>query len=104
MRKIIRALGIAFLCVSFPIILGTAGSSDLAIISPKQAMLRCGIALAIGVIGFVLMYITEHTPNNTESTPTPKANPYYKCCNCPHYVDCCKSYSELLQCKGGETI
>ena len=104
MRKIIRALGIAFLCVSFPIILGSVGSADLEIITSTQALRQCLIAFTLGVVGFVLMHITEHTPNNTESTPTPKANPYYKCCNCPHYVDCCKSYSELLQCKGGETI
>lgn len=103
MRKIIRALGIAFLCVSFPIILGSVGSADLEIITSTQALRQCLIALALGFVGFVLMHITEHTPK-TEGTPTPKANPYYKCCNCPHYVDCCKSYSELLQCKGGETI
>ena len=103
MRKLLRAVSIALLCLPLPIILGTVGLSDLAAISLKQAMLQCGIALALGVVGFVLMHITEHTPK-TEGTPTPKANPYYKCCNCPHYVDCCKSYSELLQCKGGETI
>lgn len=100
--KLLRAIGIALLCLPLPIILGTAGSSDLAIISSKQAMLQCGIALTLGVIGFVLMHISEHTPN-TKGTPIP-INPYYKCCNCPHYVDCCKSYSELLQCKGGETV
>lgn len=96
--KLLRAVGITLLCLPLPIILGTVGSLDLAIISSKQAMLQCGIALTLGVVGFVLMYITEHTPNNTESTLTPKANPYYKCCNCPHYADCCKSHSELLQC------
>lgn len=102
MRKIIRALGIAFLCVSFFIIFGSVGSADLEIITSTQALQRCLIALALGIVGFVLMHITEHTPN-TEGTPTP-INPYSKCCNCPHYVDCCKNYSELLQCKGGKTI
>ena len=103
MRKLLRAIGIALLCLPLPIILGTAGSSDLAIISLKQAMLQCGIALALGVVGFVLMYITKHTPK-TKPAPVPNVNPYAKCCNCPHYVDCCKSYTELLQCEGGETV
>ena len=109
MRKLLRAVSIALLCLPLPIILGTAGSSDLAAISLKRAMLQCGIALALGVVGFVLMYITEHTPKTktktkTKTTPVPNVNPYAKCCNCPHYVDCCKSYTELLQCEGGETV
>ena len=103
MRKIIRALGIAFLCVSFPIVLGSVGLADLEIITLTQALQQCLIGFVIGIVGFVFMCITEHAPNNTEGTSTP-INPYSKCCNCPHYVDCCKNYSELLQCKGGETI
>lgn len=103
MRKFLRAIGIVFISLPLPIILGTAGSSDLGTISFKQAILQCLIALAIGVIGFVLMHIAEHTPK-TKTTPTPNVNPYSKCCYCPHYVDCCKNYTELLQCKGGETV
>lgn len=101
MRKILRTLGIALLCIPFPIILGSVGSADLEVITLTQAMLQCFIALALGVVGFVLMYITEHTPK-TKTTPTPNVNPYSKCCYCPHYVDCCKSYTELLQCEGGQ--
>ena len=103
MRKLLRTNGIALLCLPLPIILGTAGSSDLAILSSKQAMLQCGIALALGIVSFVLMHIAEHTPK-TKPAPTPNVNPYSKCCYCPHYVDCCKSYTELLQCEGGETV
>ena len=102
MKKLLKAVGFTFLCLPLPIILGTAGSSDLAVISLKRAMLQYSIALSLGVIGFVLMHITEHTPK-TKTTPTPNVNPYSKCCYCPHYVDCCKSYTELLQCERGET-
>ena len=100
MKKFIRFIGITFLCLPLPIILGTAGSSDLAIISSKQAMLRCGIAILIGMIGVIFIYITDHMSNSKSNNNTNiNSNIYNKCCYCENYKTCTKSYNEVVNCK-----
>lgn len=100
MKKFIRFIGIILLCLPLPIILGTAGSSDLGIISFKQAMLQCGIAILIGMVGIILIYITDHMPNSKSNNNTnTNSNIYNKCCYCENYKTCTKSYNEVINCK-----
>ena len=97
--KILRALGMIAIPTSFVSIIGIAGSSDLNVLSFEQIVIYCTVALLIGVIGFVIVWITDiYKPKPiipiVEKTPE---QIYNKCCSCSNYA-CNKSFDEVIKC------
>jgi hypothetical protein len=100
MLKVLRALGIIAMPTSFIFILGTIGSADLNLLSFDQIVIRCLVALVVGAVGFAVVWITDNMPKskpNTVTALTPEQL-YTKCCYCPHYKTCTKSYEEVIEC------
>ena len=59
MRKALHIIGAVMCGGAFLLLLGTAGSSDLDRISFSQIIIQCVIGLAVGGIGFGIMYASE---------------------------------------------
>lgn len=95
--KILRAIGMLSISTAFIVILGTAGSADLGIISFDQIVGRCLIALAVGIVGFVLVAYEPKAKPQTVAIETPEQI-YNKCCYCPDYVTCTKTFEEVIKC------
>jgi hypothetical protein len=95
--KVCRAIGMLSISTAFIVILGTAGSSDLGIITFGQSVVRCLGALAIGIVGIIIMAYEPKAKPQTVAIETPEQT-YEKCCYCPHYATCTKSLEEVLKC------
>ena len=104
--KVFRALGMILMLATFVIILGTAGSDDLGLLSFEQVLIRCTIAMTLGFVGFGIMWLTDIYEPTTTSTvkaePTPEQI-YIKCCGCPNFA-CNKTYQEVLECSNRKSL
>ena len=99
--KIFRMLGLIAMLTSFIFILGTIGSADLNLLSFDQIVIRCLLALIVGVVGFAVVWITDNMPKSKHITPTSTVTPeqlYTKCCYCQHYATCTKTLEEVIEC------
>lgn len=100
MLKMLRALGLIAMPTSFIFIIGIAGSSDLGLLSFDQTVISILIALVVGVIGFAVVWFTDHMFKSkpiATSVSTPEQT-YHKCCYCPHYATCTKTLEEVIKC------
>lgn len=95
--KVLRAIGMLSISTAFIVILGTAGSSDLGIITFEEIIVRCLVAVAIGIVGFALMAYEPKAKPQTVAIETPEQT-YEKCCYCPYYTTCTKSLEEVIKC------
>lgn len=60
MKKIIRAIAILICIAGFILMIGTAGASDLDIISFKQIIIRSMISIFMMFSGFSIAYVMDN--------------------------------------------